>query len=315
MKHIQRLPNEFKISLPTDEKGMVGRECPNPDCLGYFKIELGTGLIGENLPCHCPYCGYTGEPGEFHTPAQIEYAKSIVINQFTDALKKDIQTWDRELRHKSRGSFLKLSVKYKGHSHPIHYYTEEELETEIVCEQCTLHYSIYGVFGFCPDCRTHNTLQILEKNFELIEKQVALADKTDEQELSLYLLSDALENVVSAFDSFGRELCRLQNPPQKISFQNIVGARDVLLKLYAFDLSIIISSVAWETIKKGFQKRHLFAHNMGVVDKAYLSKTSDQNAVEGRKVSLNKDEISEIMNGLQQIAPSMATELTGRAAK
>jgi len=29
-------------------------------CLGYFKITPGTGLKGPT-PCHCPYCGYSGE--------------------------------------------------------------------------------------------------------------------------------------------------------------------------------------------------------------------------------------------------------------
>ena len=31
--------------------------------------------------------------------------------------------------------------------HPIRQYREKRLETEVVCDRCTLHYAIYGVFA------------------------------------------------------------------------------------------------------------------------------------------------------------------------
>jgi hypothetical protein len=43
---------------------------------------------------------------------------------------------------------------------------DSERETALTCERCTLQYTIYGVFAFCPDCAAHNSLQILKKNFE-----------------------------------------------------------------------------------------------------------------------------------------------------
>jgi len=90
--------------------------------------------------------------------------------------------------------------------HPISYYREKKLETEVVCDNCTLRYAIYGVFGWCPDCGTHNSFQILTKNLELAKKELALAEKA-EKDLAEHLIGDALENVVSAFDGFGRQLC------------------------------------------------------------------------------------------------------------
>jgi hypothetical protein len=67
-------------------------------------------------------------------------------------------------------------------------------------------YAIYGVFGWCPDCGLHNSLQILTKNLELAKKELLLAKSAD-TELANHLIGDALENVVSAFDGFGREIC------------------------------------------------------------------------------------------------------------
>ena len=40
-------------------------------------------------------------------------------------------------------------MKVTGQPTPIRYYHEEQLETEVVCEQCALRYMIYGVFGYC----------------------------------------------------------------------------------------------------------------------------------------------------------------------
>jgi len=65
---------------------------------------------------------------------------------------------------------------------------------------------MYGVLGWCPDCGAHNSLQILSKNLELSRKELSLAETLD-TEMAEHLVGDALENVVSAFDGFGRELC------------------------------------------------------------------------------------------------------------
>ncbi|MDZ7792117.1 MAG: hypothetical protein U5P10_00065 [Spirochaetia bacterium] len=59
---------EISVPFPTDEDGMLGRECL--ECEEYFKIKPGTGL--ETTYCHCPYCEYEGEADTFWTPEQIE---------------------------------------------------------------------------------------------------------------------------------------------------------------------------------------------------------------------------------------------------
>ncbi len=40
--------------LGTDEDGYIGKECPEPECLGYFKITPGTGLTGTDLAVSLP---------------------------------------------------------------------------------------------------------------------------------------------------------------------------------------------------------------------------------------------------------------------
>jgi hypothetical protein len=285
--NLNRLGNQSSISLSTDEDGYLGRECPVEECLGYFKITPGTGLKGP-APCHCPYCGHSGDSSTFNTQEQIEYAKSVVFHQVTDALFKDMKSL--EFDHKPTGAFgIGLSLKVtQGARHPIQYYREKELETHVVCDDCTLRYAIYGVFGWCPDCGTHNSVQILGKNLELARKELALAGAA-EKELADHLIGDALENVVSAFDGFGREICHRKG--EEIRFQSLPGARRKLQDKFGFDFADVLSAEQWNAVCRVFQKRHLLAHRMGVIDEDYVQKANDPGAVVGRKVRVAHDEV------------------------
>ena len=205
MSNVERLGNQISVPLRQDKDGYLGRECPVKTCLGYFKITPGTGLKGP-APCHCPYCGHSGEHNTFFTPEQIEYAKSVAIRRITDAVHQDLKS-ALEFERKPQGAFgIGFSIKVTGSApHPIRYYREKQLETEVVCDKCALRFAIYGVFGWCPDCGAHNSIQIFSKNLELAKKELSLAASV-EADLAEHLIGDALENVVSAFDGFGREI-------------------------------------------------------------------------------------------------------------
>lgn len=315
MRRLSRFPRQHSIALPKDAEGYVGRECPNPECKHYFKITPGTG-IAEPAPCHCPYCGYSADQGEFTTRAQIEYATSLVGRQVLDATVKDLQDiFSRPIRGPLG---LKITAKVEGRPEPVRHYSEKNLETEVVCDRCGLRYAIYGVFAFCPDCGVHNSLQILVKNLELVKKQLDLVKKA-EPELQEHLLVDALENAVSAFDAFGRETCRahaaLCSVPEKslnIYFQNLDGARQRVQEVFGIDLAESVEPKEWELAHRCFQKRHLFAHRMGVIDRAYLEATRDPTAVLGRKIRTDQDEVLVLIGVLDKIGEGFVEKLSRR---
>lgn len=68
---------KMSIEIPLDDEGMVGRECPI--CSQYFKLKPGTGLKIDY--CSCPYSSHKDDSNSFFTPEQIEYARSIAIDQ------------------------------------------------------------------------------------------------------------------------------------------------------------------------------------------------------------------------------------------
>jgi hypothetical protein len=286
-RNLDSLGSQFSIPISADEDGYLGRECPVQECLGYFKLTPGTGIKGP-APCHCPYCGHSGESKTFFTQEQIDYAKSVVLRKVTDALHKDLKSL--EFEHKPQGLLgIGLSLKVQRSAPlPIRYYREKELETAIICDNCTLRYAIYGVFGWCPDCGIHNSLQILVKNLELARKELVLA-ATAEAELANHLTGDALENAVSAFDGFGRELC--QRKSVEMRFQNLAAARRKVQDAFGFDFADSLSADQWYVACRAFQKRHLLAHKMGVIDNDYIQKANDTGAILGRKIGLNQAEV------------------------
>ena len=241
------------------------------------------------------------------------------MRRISDAIRKDLK--GLEFSQNPQGPFgIGFSMKLEtGPPLPIHRYREQELETTVVCANCTLHYAVYGTFAFCPDCGQHNSQQILETNLEVVRKMIDLAESLD-GELRVKLIENALEDCVSAFDAFGREVCRVyadstSNPAamDRIRFQNLVKAQSQLQTI-GVTMTLGTTTEAWKQALMLFQKRHLIAHKLGVADQEYVDRSGDRNAVRGRKVRVSRDEVMELRNTLWTIADSLTTQFTDLAA-
>lgn len=306
---------EFKIILPTDEGGMLGRECPNQDCSGYFKIKLGTGIQEEEFQQTCPYCGTKADAQDFSTHEQVEYAKSLVMREIQKAIGADLQKWGKNLERSTRGGFIQFKTEYKATPMPIYYYEEKKLETTLTCEKCGLAYSVFGKFAYCPDCGVDNTLQIFNKNLELVHKLLNQAKAEENTEFQEFLVHNALEDIVSTFDSFGRNSVQLftKNTSKtnlSISFQNISKAQDRIHDEFGFDILNSLEIQDWKKVAQNFQKRHLITHNDGIVDNTYLQITNDSKAVLGKKIMITSDDVEEMLSLIEIITKNLQAGLS-----
>ncbi len=287
---------EFSVTIKPDADGYTGLECPT--CERYFKIKFGTGLPGAP-ECHCPYCNHIAPRTKFWTKQQIEYAKSVAVNKISDQLLSQMKQMERRPDPRA---FLSIGITVKGSPTPIAYYSEKQLEERVTCSSCTLEYTIYGAFGFCPDCGVHNSLQIVNANFDLLLKTLDLANTAD-ADLSKKLVENALEDAVSCFDGFGREHC--VNQPYKISFQNIDGAKERLQREVNLDISAALNQNQWKFVCEQFQKRHLLAHKMGIIDSDFVSKTGSSSSLLGRKVVVSEADVRSLVAHLRVIADAL----------
>jgi len=293
------------VNLIPNGKGFVGRECPK--CFQYFKVKPGTGL--PTTTCHCPYCGYTGDHKEFVTKDQIEYAKSVALKEINRRIiepeLKKLENSFKELERATRGGFIQIQVKFQRSplSFPLMDYQEKEVETYVVCDNCGLEFAIYGVFANCPDCGQLNALIIFRKSLEVALKRILLLDSIKEDaDLREALLEDALSSGVSAFDAFGKAL-QLRYPdtlPQKTKnlFQKFQELSEALSNTVGKSLPDIIGQEKFDYIFKMFQVRHIYEHNMGVIDNDFIRKVPALAHLRGRKYPLQQNEIQDFLTFL-----------------
>jgi len=298
----------IKISLPSDEKRFIGRECPK--CYEYFKVKFGTGL--PTSICHCPYCGYTGDHNEFFTKDQIEYVKSIalkeIMEQVVEPQFRKLERSFKYLERATKGGFIQIKVKTKRSPmiFPLKYYQEKEVETYVTCDNCGLEFAIYGIFANCPDCGKLNASIIFKKSIEVARKRIHLLDVIkDDDELREAILEDALSGGVSTFDALGKALqSRYPNifpKKPKNLFQNLKALSDALSKSVGKSLSDIIGRENFEFLFKMFQVRHIYEHNMGVIDDNFVRKVPNLRHLKGRKYPLKQDEIEKFLAVILEI--------------
>lgn len=296
----------ISVSIPQDENGMIGRECL--ECEKYFKLKPGTGLPTSH--CHCPYCDYEGESDTFWTNAQNEYVKSIAMKQaFNQVIKPSLEKLAgsfKELERSTRNSLIKFKVKTTGinYSVPIKYYSEQDLETTLTCDNCGLVFSIYGVFARCPDCNELNAFLIYEKSLEVTKKQFDIILNPD---ISVEIKENSyvfiLSSCISAFDGLGKELRKrkpdLYADKPKNLFQNLFNLNKSLgdfIKDKHSDFDFLI---------KMFQVRHIYEHNMGVIDDDFIQKLPNYSVQLGRKYILAQDEIEKYLLKMNELGNIM----------
>lgn len=290
----------FSVSIEPDADGYTGRECPK--CEKYFKIKFGTGLPGAT-DCHCPYCNHVESQKQFFTKEQVEYVKSVALNKISGEL---LQVMKKAERRPDPRAFISIGITVKGSPTPIIRYAEKELEERVSCSSCTLEYTIYGAFAFCPDCGVHNSLQIINANFDLVIKMLDLAEMAPPAVMPK-LIENALEDAVSSFDGFGREHCAGQ--AFKVSFQNIESARDKLQRAIGVDIADGLDVAEWRFACEQFQKRHLLAHKMGIVDAEFLGRTGGSPALLGRKVDISDENVRNLVKHLRVMASKLYSDI------
>jgi len=294
------MEKKIQISIPTDENGYTGRECPL--CEQYFKVKFGTGLpISYQI---CPYCGHKDESTHFFTTNQVEYLKSSIAKNFIEPILDDVKKNIKKLE--SKNSFIQIKVKTSPHKFTIEKYQEEILETDIICDNCGLDFSIYGVFSNCPDCGQLNAKAVFEKSIESSIKKLNLCvDQTLDKFFIDELKKDALISGVSAFDALGKALkmkhSQIVPSKPKNLFQNIKELDKFLLNVFSKDVAIYTSEEDSKFLFKMFQVRHIYEHNAGVIDDNFIGNVPEYSMIKGRKYILIEEEIRKFLFILQNL--------------
>jgi hypothetical protein len=172
-----------------------------------------------------------------------------------------------------------------------------------------------GALFRCPVCAIENPRRIMRDLTESVLAGVEKSNTTD-------ALADLLSKIVATFDGVMRASNRIAVSNREIinaeiinaepgerqssaitrvnSFQNIAAARNKLLP--EWDMAKKVSD--WNRFVLLFQKRHLFAHTLGVADEDYLNKSGDTETPLGKKVKLSKDDVIFLAKETEEVVKS-----------
>jgi hypothetical protein len=268
----------FKISIPTDARGFVGRACDEPSCKQYFKV-----YVPDHLNrLHCPYCGVQFSRDSLLTSSQLKYVKEAAIEE---AHVYAIEEFQKMMKNAFRGF---KNITYKPGPRPRKRnvrarYVEREVDTEFQCAECSIRFQVYGIFGFCPGCSCEN-LQIYDANWANIKRKLDTEPDKDRQ------LRHAYSDLVSTFEVFcNRKAKRLTK--ETGNFQVLFDARKFFKKHANVDMLANITGADLLALRRVFQKRHACIHTGGEITERYVRMIPEDKRLLGTQVLLTIEEL------------------------
>jgi hypothetical protein len=327
-------PDQYSMSItiPPDEMGFMGRECPSEFCSpAYFKVKLGTGITGGQAAAYCPYCCHTQEPSGFSTREQIRYAKDVVLREAHKGVNNMIEDalgLGPSRKKKLGGGFLSIEMSYKpGSLPPLSRPLEEALRRDITCPHCGLEYAVFGLATWCSDCGADIFMVHVQTEYQVVEKMLGDIERRREElgaRVAARDMENALEDTVSIFEAALRALTLrklrenghlekdIELAMKKIGngFQNIARAANLCNEILAVELARGMGREEIEGLKLIFEKRHPITHNLGIVDKKYLERVRT-GELEGRDVPVISEEVLAAMHYSFRVLEDIHGQLFG----
>lgn len=297
----------YRMDIKSDEDGYWDKECPNPECLSKFKVNVDDwiNLYSED-EVHCPFCGHIESSDKWWTTEQIEQAKRQAVENIEarlgQALQKDAKVFNRT----SPKGFITISMKYTGRTYAANLPAEalEEMQQKITCERCGARYAVIGSAFFCPCCghnsarhTFNNTIEKVKSkinNLDNIRDAIAEYNKDDAERTYISLLESSVPDLVVAV----QRLCEciyVQLPDAKALKRNVFQRLDegdsLWEEICGKGYNNWLTHNEYELLKKCFQQRHLLQHQDGIIDVNYINKSGDSTYKVGQKLIIKEKDI------------------------
>ena len=281
----------FTVSLPTDE-GYIGRECKKPDCSRYFRIH------GDDVrdTMFCAYCGTKGSKDEFLTRDQLRHARNVAKEKAMKYAHDEFNNMLKRAFGRSRSnSLIKFTVRTTPYRERSIYpnYREREVDSALLCHDCNTRFQVDGIFGFCPGCKAEQ-MRVYDADLAIIKQELERA--SDSQRA----LRHAYGDLVSTFEL----LCRrraLKITQDSGRFQNLSATRRFFEQYSGVDVLACLGKSEWLSLRRLFQKRHLFAHGTHVIDDRYVAEVPEDAKLLGEVPTLSLSEFEIAANAVRKI--------------
>lgn len=273
----------FKISIPTDDRGFIGRACDSTGCHQYFKIFA----TDHKEKLYCPYCAAKFSKNDLLTGDQHKYVMKVAEEEATVYAAKEVE---KMLKNAFQGSSCKKSgISYtpgrinKRQVRP--HYRERKVDTELRCPTCETRFQVNGIFGYCPGCREEN-LSIYDTNWDIIKKEIESSENPQRA------LRHAYSDLVSTFENFcKRKATKLTS--ETCNFQKLFEARKFFKRHASIDIFNSLDTDSWLALRRLFNKRHVCIHCDGQITDKYTRMVPEDSKLLNQQVVLEFDELED----------------------
>lgn len=321
---------QASISLPVDDDGFFGRECPA--CEQRFKMNAEQWeALPDEAQVTCPYCGEQPEDvNDFMTRDQqerVEAAINAVTEQyvhgtFSDMLDLSFGTQPRKMGGGMFGIEMRIE---KGTPPPIRVlpeYVEEKIRRTIACSNCATTYAVYGASAFCPVCGPRASLATVIEAIEAARTALGLEDllpedaREEARAAGVFgnVAADTIKRVVTLFEVFIRNQFeeRVPNHSDVLRtagrgvFQRLEDADDAFSDHAGVRLSAIVDVDIWARLLTTFQQRHVLVHQYGIIDEQYLKRVAGSRQRVGQALVVKRREAEKALDDLEALVEALA---------
>lgn len=316
----------MKVSIPIepDKEGYLDKECPDEDCLFYFKVYEDDWVnIFKDESVYCPSCGKTSTSDNYSTTNQEQIAEKQ-IDQYIDyriskAMKDDAANFNRR---QPKGGLISIRMKVGGKLSKnilIPIPSREIFEQKIKCAKCHSRYSVIGSAFFCPSCgynsveqtfnNTINKIEASIKHISTIRGTLNKINKDESENICQTIIDKGLIDCVVAFQRFCDVMySKHRDAKSKIpvnAFQNIDTGEDLWKNLFNESYSDWLSTDKFHRLKTLYQRRHLLQHTEGLVDQKYLDRSFDNHYQINDRITIKKNDVIELVGYIKTLSSTI----------
>ncbi len=304
------------LALPVDQDGFFGRECPNPDCLEYFKLAVDEyGLARGRHRLTCPVCGTTESDEHFLTKDQLKRISAAQIQLARGAVNDILRDMGRRGTARSGDVTVKWNTPAPYEPKPLPTYVERQTIRTFTCPSGGHRAVVYDLLAFCPYCGPvdtppravfDDTMAAMERLHRVVTDQPAEARAELEAAGGSTILAErALTNVIAAVQNLAKQThIRTGKPaPSGNPWQNLDRLAMRWLTDFGTDPVAKLSAAEQRTLRLAFSRRHVLEHNGGVADAKYVNETGDGPI--GRRIRITGVFVADVLASARRLAEAV----------
>ncbi|OSP26840.1 hypothetical protein B7767_41605 [Streptomyces sp. 13-12-16] len=264
---------ETRVSIPSDDNGFFGRQCPERSLVFRMDVQQYEALP-DSLALWCVYCGHHAEYSEFMTEQQRDRIMHAAGDFAMQMVSQELDKMFGGLARSSRGGSISFSYRSQPfYPHPLPGIDEEQLVRVRTCAGCQNNYAVFGEHRHCPMC---GQLPAASVAFDALQADTARLDALEalptdakallrEQGVFTRNWVDTVENVVGVVEALASSLFRAA-VPNAASLLNGKGAifqcldhmADLIVTAGFLDLRTALGPQTWQRLLETWAARHVF---------------------------------------------------------